>query len=205
MRPFIVEFLGTPEAGKTTSVKMLRRSLEEKGYKVGLVRESAEIVPDMFKTGCSKGNIWMTLKTAQKLYEEINNDRDIVLVDRGIVDSLAWNYLYAQRGEFSIEKSKCVKNFFEAIGVKTDFIVALTIPTEESIRRRGGEGHVVNRKFIEEFNREIIGNFLKSVEIDKVLLNTESKTTVEVHDWLLGAIEESYAKSKENSASKEEE
>lgn len=201
MRPFIVEFLGTPEAGKTTSVKMLRRSLEEKGYKVGLVRESAEIVPDMFKTGCSKGNIWMTLKTAQKLYEEINNDRDIVLVDRGIVDSLAWNYLYAQRGEFSIEKSKCVKNFFEAIGVKTDFIVALTIPTEESIRRRGGEGHVVNRKFIEEFNREI----LKSVEIDKVLLNTESKTTVEVHDWLLGAIEESYAKFKENSASKEEE
>lgn len=192
MRPFIVEFLGTPEAGKTTSVKMLRRSLEEKGYKVGLVRESAEIVPDMFKT-------------AQKLYEEINNDRDIVLVDRGIVDSLAWNYLYAQRGEFSIEKSKCVKNFFEAIGVKTDFIVALTIPTEESIRRRGGEGHVVNRKFIEEFNREIIGNFLKSVEIDKVLLNTESKTTVEVHDWLLGAIEESYAKFKENSASKEEE
>ena len=204
MRPFIVEFLGTPEAGKTTSVKMLRRSLEEKGYKVGLVRESAEIVPDI-KTGCSKGNIWMTLKTAQKLYEEINNDRDIVLVDRGIVDSLAWNYLYAQRGEFSIEKSKCVKNFFEAIGVKTDFIVALTIPTEESIRRRGGEGHVVNRKFIEEFNREIIGNFLKSVEIDKVLLNTESKTTVEVHDWLLGAIEESYAKFKENSASKEEE
>lgn len=73
MRPFIVEFLGTPEAGKTTSVKMLRRSLEEKGYKVGLVRESAEIVPDMFKTGSSKGNIWMTLKTAQKLYEEINN------------------------------------------------------------------------------------------------------------------------------------
>lgn len=163
MRPFIVEFLGTPEAGKTTSVKMLRRSLEGKGYKVGLVRESAEIVPDMFKTGSSKGNIWMTLKTAQKLYEEINNDRDIVLVDRGIVDSLAWNYLYAQRGEFSIEKSKCVKNFFEAIGVKTDFIVALTIPTEECIRRRGGEGHVVNRKFIEEFNREIIGNFLKSV------------------------------------------
>ena len=169
--------------------------MEEKGYKVGLVRESAEIVPDMFKTGCSKGNIWMTLKTAQKLYEEINNVRDIVLVDRGIVDSLSWNYLYAKRGEFSEEKSKCVENFFEAIGVKTDFIVALTIPTEESIRRRGGEGHVVNRKFIEEFNREI----------DKVLLNTESKTPVEVHDWLLGAIEESYAKFKENSASKEEE
>lgn len=201
MRPFIVEFVGTPEAGKTTSVKMLRRSLEEKGYKVGLVRESAEIVPDMFKTGSSKGNIWMTLKTAQKLYEV----RDIVLVDRGIVDSLSWNYLYAKRGEFSEEKSKCVENFFEAIGVKTDFIVALTIPTEESIRRRGGEGHVVNRKFIDEFNREIIGNFLKSVEIDKVLLNTESKTPVEVHDWLLGAIEESYAKFKENSASKEEE
>lgn len=36
MRPFIVEFVGTPEAGKTTSVKMLRRSLEEKGYNIKL-------------------------------------------------------------------------------------------------------------------------------------------------------------------------
>lgn len=203
MRPFVVEFLGTPEGGKTTSVKMLRRSLEEKGYKVGLVRESAEIVPDMFKTGSSKGNIWMTLKTAQKLYEEINNDRDIILVDRGIVDSLAWNYLYTKRGEFSEEKSKCVEKFFEAIGVNADFVIALTIPTEESIRRRGGEGHVVNRKFIEEFNLEIIDNFLSGVAIDKVLLNTEGKTPVEVHDLLFNAIEDGYAKFKENSTDKE--
>ena len=83
--------------------------------------------------------------------------------------------------------------------------MALTIPTEESIRRRGGEGHVVNRKFIEEFNREIIGNFLSGVEIDKVLLNTEGKSPVEVHNWLLCAIEDSYAKFKEHSTSKEEE
>ena len=67
MRPFIVEFLGTPEAGKTTSIKLLRRTIMDQGYRVGTVRESAEIVPDMFETGSIKGNVWMTMNTGQRL------------------------------------------------------------------------------------------------------------------------------------------
>ena len=63
---------------------------------------------------------------------------------------------------------------------------------------------VHQKQFRQPLHRNSAGH-RKSVEIDKVLLNTESKTPAEVHDWLLGAIEESYAKFKENSASKEEE
>lgn len=57
MRPYIVEILGTPEAGKSTSVKNVRRTLNDKGYKVGWVREAGEIVPDALKTGNAKGNV----------------------------------------------------------------------------------------------------------------------------------------------------
>lgn len=191
MRPFIVEFLGTPEAGKTTSIKLLKRTIIDNGYRVGCVRESAEIVPDMFKTGSIKGNIWMTMKTAQKIYEEANKSNDIILVDRGVVDALFWNHLYANKGDFTEEQNKCVSDFFTAIGIKTDFAIFLTIPADESIRRRGGEGHLVTKDFVEEFNSELL-NFLPSVDTTTCVLNTNGKTPMEVHDCLLKVIMERY-------------
>lgn len=197
MRPYIVEFLGTPEAGKTTSIKLLRRTLLDKGYRVGLVRESAEIVPDMFKTGNIKGNIWMAMKTGQRIYEEANKkNNEIILVDRGIVDTLFWNHLYVNKGEFTEEQNKCVGDFFEAIGIKSDFAVFLTISATESIKRRGGEGRLVNEKFIEGFNSELL-NFLPSVDTKRYILNTEKKTPIEVHDNLLEVILSAYNAFKE--------
>ena len=92
MRPYIVEILGTPEAGKSTSVKNVRRTLNDKGYKVGWVREAGEIVPDALKTGNAKGNVWMTMNALQGIWEETHSDRDIVLVERGTVDSSFWNH-----------------------------------------------------------------------------------------------------------------
>lgn len=196
MRPYIVEFLGTPEAGKTTSIKLLRRTLIDKGYHVGLVRESAEIVPDMFKTGSITGNIWMTMKTCQKIYEEVNKeDNDIVLVDRGIIDAMFWNHLYSKKGEFTEAQNKCVCDFFTAIGIKNDLAVFLTIPADESIRRRGGEGRLVNEDFIGVFNSELF-NFLPSVGAAMHVLNTKGKTPVEVHDCLLEVIMNAYAEFK---------
>lgn len=197
MRPFIVEFLGTPEAGKTTSIKLLRRTIMDQGYRVGTVRESAEIVPDMFETGSIKGNVWMTMKTGQRLYEEANKPNDIILVDRGVVYALFWNHLYANKGEFTEEKNKCVSDFFTAIGIKTDFAVFLTIPADESIRRRGGEGHLVNQDFIESFNSELL-NFLPSVDTAMYVLNTNQKTPAEVHDCLLEEIIKAYTAFKQD-------
>ena len=191
MRPFIVEFLVTPEAGKTTSIRLLRRTLMDKGYNVGLVRESAEIIPDMFKTGSIKGNIWMTIKTGQRIYEEANKPNDIILIDRGIVDALFWKHLYASKGEFTDEQNRSVDNFFEAIGIKTDFAVFLTIPGVESIRRRGGEGHLVTKDFVDEFNTQLL-EFLSDVDTAKYVLDTSKKTPAEVHDCLLERILNAY-------------
>lgn len=47
-KPFIVEFTGTPEAGKTTAIFYLYEKLSNLGYKVKVYPESAESTPVFF-------------------------------------------------------------------------------------------------------------------------------------------------------------
>ena len=41
-KPFMVEFSGTPEAGKTTTIKTVANMLKAKGDKVGVLQESVK-------------------------------------------------------------------------------------------------------------------------------------------------------------------
>ena len=45
-KPFMVEFTGTPEAGKTTSIRNVANKLLNEGYTVAILEESAERLPE---------------------------------------------------------------------------------------------------------------------------------------------------------------
>ena len=60
-RPFMVEFSGTPEAGKTTSILTVSKMLENAGYTTEILRESAESLPDEIPKGTfPKGHSMLT-------------------------------------------------------------------------------------------------------------------------------------------------
>ncbi len=65
IRPYFVEVLGTPEAGKTTTIKEVTASLSNKGIAVKYIQESAEIVPVEFVKGSIEAHLWMRLHTLQ--------------------------------------------------------------------------------------------------------------------------------------------
>ena len=67
MRPIMVEFTGTPEAGKTTVIERLQKQLEEQGFKVTVIQESAELVPPEFPKGSWDANVWMRTITHSKI------------------------------------------------------------------------------------------------------------------------------------------
>lgn len=48
-QPFMVEFSGTPEAGKSTAILSVSNMLKTIGYKTMILKESAESLPDEFK------------------------------------------------------------------------------------------------------------------------------------------------------------
>ena len=94
LKPFMVEFSGTPEAGKSTAIALLVKMLEDKGYRTMILKESAEVLPNELEKGTFEGNLWMHLITQAGILKAEHADVDIVLIDRGIVDSkfYAWKY-----------------------------------------------------------------------------------------------------------------
>ena len=62
-KPFMVEFSGTPEAGKTTTIRTVANMLRAKEYTVEVLTESAEILPNEITKGSWDANLWMHYHT----------------------------------------------------------------------------------------------------------------------------------------------
>ena len=172
LRPYIVEVLGTPEAGKTTTIKEVISSLIHKWYNVKCIQESAEIVPSEFAKGSIDAHIWMRLHTAQSLLHASVLDAEIVIADRGIIDTLFWDHLYFLQGKLSENQRDVVDNFFKSFGYMPNLVIIFTTSPEEAIIRRGGEGRIVTRQFLEEYNSTLTSFCKKQIQIPKYEIDT---------------------------------
>ena len=82
-KPFIVEFTGTPEAGKTTTIDLVEQKLLNLGYTVKVYPESAEksksIFPrDSYVKSKFDAKFWMHLETLKNLVEAPYQNYDII-------------------------------------------------------------------------------------------------------------------------------
>lgn len=177
-KPFIVEFTGSPEAGKTTVIGILYNQLLKMGYKVKKYPESAENCPNTFPKDCLEAKLWINFDTAKHVLEApFLYDYDIILFDRGALDIKFWLYLD------SINRSKVVSKMspFEEVlkNYPPNLLIALYVSVDESIRRRGGEGRIVTKEFVSTYNR-LFKTFINSVGVNKVIVSTDNKPIEEV-------------------------
>src|SRR5438552_13317623 len=89
-RPVVIEFSGSPKAGKTTIVNHLAGFLKRCGFRTKIVVERAGICPIRDKKD-SAFNIWTLCHSLAALLEDTQeppapNDPDILILDRGIFD-----------------------------------------------------------------------------------------------------------------------
>lgn len=155
-KPFIVELTGTPEAGKT--------------------EESKQFFPrDPDCTSDSK--LWMNVLTLKHLIEAPYQDYDIILFDRGAVDRIFWIYLDLLYNDFSLEKDISLELFFKEY--LPDYLIIFKVSIEEALRRRGGEGHIVTRNFLNDYNR-LLNAFINSIRINKSIICTDNMNIEEV-------------------------
>ena len=177
-KPFIVEFTGTPEAGKTTVIKHLHERLIKLGYKVKIYPESAENSPSFFPKGCIEAKLWINFDITKHVLEAPHQtDYDIILFDRGTIDNIFWMHLDSIYNPEVSSKSHVLKDILT--NYYPDFLITLSIPVEETIKRRGGEGRLVTREFVTTYNR-LFKCFINSLQINKVNIPTENKSIEEV-------------------------
>ena len=175
-KPFMVEFTGTPEAGKTTSIHNITNMLSSKGYNVKILRDSAESLPSEIPKGTWQANLWMHYQTQAGILKAQFSKADIVLIDRGLVDSdfygkkFLWENVYSEE-QYTKFRSQFMNELFP------NFVVALTVSVEISIARRGGEGRLVNKEYLKRYNEEFV-KYYNEINISKTIIET-SKMSIE--------------------------
>lgn len=177
-KPFMVEFSGTPEAGKTTTINTVANIMRNANYRVIVLRESAESLPDEIAKGTFQANMWMHFITQAGLLKAVHADADIALIDRGIVDSEFYGQKFLLEGGCSKDEyEEFERTFLQCL--KPDLFITLMVTPEEAIKRRGGEGRLVNREYVRKYNEAYL-KYFRTVQYPKELINIEMKEPSEV-------------------------
>lgn len=171
-RPYVVELSGTPESGKTTVIKSLIKEYEAQGLNVIYIRESAEIVPKHLPKGSFIANQWMRLTSLPSIIDaSYNEENDLIFIDRGVWDSIFFEYIFLLEDKCSLGQFKSFRSFLQDDLFLPNLLIALVASPDEVIKRRGGEGRIVKRDWIEFYNKNFI-NFYNRINSPKTLIDT---------------------------------
>lgn len=185
-RPFMVEFTGTPEAGKTTSINNVANKLRSEGYEVAILNESAEKLPSEIPKGTWNANLWMHYQTQAGILRATYFDTDVVLIDRGLIDSNFYGkkFLWEQvctKEQYENFRKQFLENLFP------NFLIALVVKPEIAIQRRGGEGRLVNENYIKNYN-ELFMRYFNEITCAKTLIDTANLDVYKMNELIFQTI-----------------
>ncbi len=109
-RPFVLELAGTPKAGKTTVLGILRDFFKDCGIRVSLMKERASECPIPMK-GHFFFNAWTATTMLSQVLGQLDSEIDILMLDRGFFDSLVWLELQDKRGQLTPDEKEAFQRF----------------------------------------------------------------------------------------------
>lgn len=110
----VVEFAGNPKAGKTSTIEIIEHFFKRMGFKVWAPTEgAAKRTPYHLKRDLVAFNTWtLNYAISEILVAYYNVDHhDLVILDRGPFDSLAWMRLLKEKDELSREELEVFEQF----------------------------------------------------------------------------------------------
>lgn len=199
-RPIVIEFSGSPKAGKTSCINSLELFLKRNGFKVEIVQEKASICPVSDKKS-PMFNLWtacMSIAGMVGALEKRNSECDVLILDRGIFDACCWfEWLYKKR-MFDNAQKVLVENFLlmDALVKRIDIVFAFEASPEKSIQREYANlltdklGSIMNNSVLKEYLEAVKdtienkkGNFHRIFEVD-----TTNKTQDDVGKEVTGLV-----------------
>lgn len=161
-RPIVIEFCGTPKAGKTSCLSSLNLFLKRNGFKTKVLTERASVCPIRDKYNPSF-NLWNLFSSSAELLEnfmEKAREIDVILCDRSIFDCLCWFHWFKKYDHINLEDFTVLEAFltmgkyrtmFDLIYVfKASPIVALEREYANLLTRKTGS--IMNNTVLSEYN-----------------------------------------------------
>lgn len=187
-RPIVIEFSGSPKSGKTSCINSLELFLKRNGFSVKTVQERASVCPVSDKLS-PMFNIWTACTSLAGMLETLedkNNMVDVLILDRGIFDSICWFDWLVKKGRMEIEQQKIMEKFLlmEELVKTIDIVFAFTVDPNVSIDREYTHlltdkfGTIMNTNVLEEYRQSVLemseakkGYFHKIFNIDTTECN----------------------------------
>ena len=161
-RAFVIEFAGTPKAGKSTTVEAIRHFFSRNGFRVYILEERAAVCPIPMK-GHLFFNTWCAASMLAELLANVETETDIIIVDRGLFDSLVWLILQEERGEVTEDEARTIESFLLLDRWRTliDLTVVMRVSAEEAASREARQR--ISRKAGTIMNPEVLAAITESV------------------------------------------
>ena len=113
-RPLFVEFAGTPKSGKSTCIDTINHFFRRSGFKVLAPTEGAsKRTPYFLKDNLVAYNVWSASYALTHILEGRygSDEYQLVILDRGLFDALAWFELLQGRQDVTDEECSIIQNF----------------------------------------------------------------------------------------------
>lgn len=169
-RPLIVEVCGTPKAGKSALTQYVAHLFRRCGLKTCVITEPAEVNPLPEKIDPSF-NVWNLTSVLSKLLTAVDGNYHIVLIDRGLLDCIAWLRWHYERSFVSQEELDTVGQFirFTRWWSLLDLVIAVIVPPLVALDREpfgtklnptrptesGDVPRVMQTDVLEQYNRAL--------------------------------------------------
>ncbi len=212
-RPIVIEFAGVPKAGKTTTLNTIHSFLKRCGFRVETVIERASVCPIRDKKHFNF-NVWTActslaqiLEKTQKKTQDHQSDSDpeILILDRGIFDSLSWLSMMEKMGRLRKEERKAIEDFLLIADWRERMagVIVMTTSPKDAMAREGGllpvqaKGSIMNEQVIQQMlanTNSCMDRFrnkfnIVSVDTSSSKGGTAKKTAEEVAGIVLSMIE----------------
>ena len=161
-RPLVIEFAGTPKAGKTTCVNAIAKFLRRQQIAVHIVTERASVCPLVDKRH-PYFNIWTASMSLAQMLEALEKKVSVVILDRGLFDSKVWMDFHFSNNAITQEEMQCINSFLmlDRFLSPVDLVVALQVTPEQAMAREFKEqiidlpGSIMNADTLASYNESL--------------------------------------------------
>ena len=191
-KPYVIELTGTPRTGKTTILKTLEDFFRKGGFKVKVIDEfttSKRYKEEIYPMIKNESPLFINKEIPRYLKEEIvkaiNEDPDIIIVDRGLFDRMIWIDRLKEKNKITYGEYELYnREYLPIIQELEDFVICTYAkPIDAICRDYNANLSLESRSFLSEEHVKEYNNSMnnsKSLIENISVFDTTDKTIKEI-------------------------
>lgn len=165
-RPIVIEFAGSPKAGKSTCIGSLDIFLRRNNFRTKILTERASVcpIPNKFDPIF---NVWTASAALNQLSETLANSSkklDVIILDRGFFDALCW--FEWQRSEKLLRNDDYQRftSFFTSMRFRMCIDLVLVFESSPETSSEREYKNLLTRKEGSIMRREVLTSYLDTIK-----------------------------------------